>query len=123
MLAKYVNETSSNSRSRRNAGTTHGIDFTTANDGAIYATNSMSASRIKSINGGRGFGKGPLYPLSSIETSVNAHGSQSSSAERIIGAGPLENDDNRDLFIEDLKSGGINKTIEFEFHETSVADV
>jgi hypothetical protein len=123
MLANHANETSSNSRSRRNAGTTHGIDFTTANDGAIYATNCMSASRIKSINGGRSFGQGPIYPLSSNETRVNAHGSQSSSAEQIIGAGPLENDDNTDSFIEELKSGGINKTVEFEFHETSVADV
>jgi hypothetical protein len=123
MLANYVNETSSNSRSRRNAGTTYGVEFTTANDEAIYATNRKSVSRIKSINGGRSVGQGPMYPLSSIETRVNAHGTQSSSEERIIGAGPLEKDDNRDPFNEDLKLGGINKTVEFEFHETSVAGV
>jgi hypothetical protein len=123
MLANYVNETSSKSRSRRNAGTTHGIEFTTANDGAIYATNRKSASRIKSINGGRNVGQGPMYPLSSIETRVNAHGTQSSSEERIIGVGPLGNNENRDPFNEDLKLGGINKTVEFKFHETSVAGV
>lgn len=68
MVANYVNETSSNNRSRRNGGTTHGVDFTTSNDGAIYPTNRKSASRIKSVNGGTSVGKGPMYPLSSIET-------------------------------------------------------
>jgi hypothetical protein len=33
----------------------------------------------------------------------------------------LEHNENRDPFNEDLKSRGINKTVEFEFHEASVA--
>lgn len=123
MLANYVNKISSNSRLCRNAGTTHGIKFTTANDGTIYATNRKSASCIKSLNGGRSVGQGSMYPLSSLKTRVNAHGIQSSSEDRIIGAGPLEKDDNRNPFNEDLKLGGINKTVEFEFQETSVAGV
>jgi hypothetical protein len=123
IVANYINETSSNSRSRRHGGTTHGVELTTSNDGVIYPTNRKSASRIKSINGGTSVGQGPMYPLSSIETRVNAHGTCSSSEERIIGAGRSENDENRDPFNEDLKSGGINKTFEFEFHETSVEGV
>jgi hypothetical protein len=61
-----------------------------------------------------------MYPLSSIETRVKAQGAHSSSEERIIGDGYLETYDNRDPFNEDIKSGGINKTVEFEFQETSV---
>lgn len=52
MVAYYANETSSNSRSRRNGGTAHGDEFTTSNDGATYPTNCKPASRIKSVNGG-----------------------------------------------------------------------
>jgi hypothetical protein len=94
--AKYVNETSSNSRSRK------------------------PASRIKSVNRGTSVGQGPMYPLSGIETRVNALSTQSSSEERIIRADHLENDENRDPFNKDLKLGGINKTVEFEFYETMV---
>ncbi len=122
MVANYINETSSNNRSRRNGGTAHLVEFTTSNDGAIYPTNRTSASRIKSVNGGTSVGQGPMYPLSSIETRVNAHGNHSSSEERIIRADLSENDDNKDPFNDDLKAGGINKTVEFDFHETSVAD-
>jgi hypothetical protein len=50
--------------------------------------------------------QGPTYPPSSMETRVNAHGTR----ERIIGSGHSENDDNKGVFNEDLKSGGINKT-------------
>jgi hypothetical protein len=106
MVENYVNETSSNSRSRGNGGTTHGVEFATSNDGTIYPTNRKIASRIKSVNGGTSVGQGPMYPLSSIETRVNAHSIQSSSEERIIGADLLENDKNREPFNEDLKSGG-----------------
>jgi hypothetical protein len=121
MVAYYVSETSSNSRGRRNGGTAHEVEFTTSNDCAIYATNCKPASRIKSVNGGMSLGQGSMYPLSSIETKVNAHGTQSSSEQRIIEADRLEHNENRDPLNEDLKSRGINKTVEFEFHETSVA--
>jgi hypothetical protein len=79
----------------------------TSNDGAMYPINRKSASRIKSVNGGRSVGQGHMYPLSSIETRVNAHGTRSSSEERIIGADRLENNGNRDPSNEDLKFGGI----------------
>jgi hypothetical protein len=120
IVANYANETSSNSRSRGNRGTTHGVEFATSNDGTIYPTNCKPASRIKSVNRGTSVGQGPMYPLSDIDTRVNAHSAQSSSEEQIIGADRLENDENRDPFNEDLKWGGINKTVEFEFHETMV---
>jgi hypothetical protein len=116
MAAVHVSETSSKSRSRRHGANNHGVELTTSNDGIIYPNNRKSGSRIKSINGGTSVRQGTMYPLSSIETRVNAQGTHSSSEERIIGG----NEDNRDPFNEDGKSGGINKTVEFEFHETSV---
>jgi hypothetical protein len=120
IVANYVDETSSNSRSRRNRGTTHGVEFATSNNDTIYPTNCKPASRIKSVNRGTSVGQGPMYPLSGMETRVNAHSTKSSSEERIIGADRLENDENRDPFNEDLKWGDINKTVEFGFHETLV---
>ena len=122
MVANYTSETSSNTRSRRNGGPGQGIEFTTSNNGTIYPSNGKSGgSRIKSVNGGSGVGKAPMYPLSSIETRVNAHGIHSTSEERIIGEDHSENGDSKDPFNEDSKPGGISKTVEFEFHETSVA--
>lgn len=122
MVANYVHETSSNSRSRRNGGTARGVEFVTSSDGAIYPANRKSACRVKSVNGGKSVGQGPMYPLSSIETRINAHGTHSSSEERIIGADCSENDhNNKGPFNENLKSGSINKTVEFDFQETSVA--
>ena len=120
MVAGYINETSSNSHGRRTGGNTHGVEFTTSNDGAIYPTNRKSVSRIKGNNGGTSVGQGPMYPLSSIETRVNAHGTHSSSEERIIGA-DRDTDESKDPFNEELKPTGINKTVEFNFHETTVA--
>jgi len=51
---------------------------------------------------------------------INAHSTRSSSEERVNGVDHLENDENREPFNEDLKSGDINKTVKFKLHETLV---
>jgi hypothetical protein len=126
MAQNHIHETSSNTRSRVKNGAV-GAEFSTANDGSIYPnnfSNRKSGSRIRTFNGGTSAGQGPSYPLSSIETTVDAHHDKSSSEERIIGAmSRQDNDDGRDPFSEELKAGGISKTVEFEFHETTVKGV
>ena len=123
MVQNHMHETSSNTRSRVKNGAI-GAEFSTANDGSIYPNNFSShkaGSRIRTFNGGTSVGQGPSYPLSSIETTVDARHDKSSSEERIIGAeSRQDNDDVRDPFSEEVKSGGISKTVEFEFHETTV---
>jgi hypothetical protein len=63
-----------------------------------------------------------MYSMNHIETRVDANGQVSSSQERIVdGAasrtGTIEGDDGSDL---NGKVRGISKTVEFEFHESSV---
>ncbi len=112
MVTAHMNETSSHTRSRnRPTGTGRDVAYSTNGDGAIYPNNSRG--RIKTFNED---GQGPMYPLSSIETRVDAH-QKSSSEEQIIKPGQQDLDDNP--FREDTK-GGISKTVEFEFHETTV---
>jgi hypothetical protein len=61
-----------------------------------------------------------MYNVSHIETRVDAQGNISSSQERIVersqsGSGTPEAEG-----LDLDRKGGINKTVEFEFHESSV---
>lgn len=56
------------------------------------------------------------YPMTNVETWVDV-GDRSSSQEHIVEAGRLADDENpSDEFGRDAKHGGINKTVEFQFH-------
>jgi hypothetical protein len=59
-----------------------------------------------------------MYPLSNIETRVNANG-RSSSQEHIITASLQESEFNKDTFDPEAQVGGISKTVEFVFHESA----
>jgi hypothetical protein len=63
-----------------------------------------------------------MYNVSQLETRVDAQGNISSSQERIVerkrsqsGSGTLEAEE-----LDLHRKGGIHRTVEFEFHESSV---
>ncbi len=56
--------------------------------------------------------------MTNIETRVDANGALSSSQERIVGARGQSGSEHDVYFDGDGKQGGINKTVEFVFHES-----
>ncbi|RDL41868.1 Uncharacterized protein BP5553_01847 [Venustampulla echinocandica] len=63
-----------------------------------------------------------LYSMNHIETRVDAGAPPSSSQERIVEGHARKSDtpSGRESSEIDRKNGGINKTVEFEFHESAV---
>jgi hypothetical protein len=63
-----------------------------------------------------------MYPISHVETRIDAQNAMSSSQERIIEgiasqAGTHNSSEETQEF--DSKSGAITKTVEFDFHESA----
>jgi len=66
-----------------------------------------------------------MYPISTVETRVDAQGNKSSSQERIFrrahsSAGTDGENDADDFELVNPTHGGINKTVDFEFHVSEV---
>jgi hypothetical protein len=65
-----------------------------------------------------GAGQG-VYSMTNIETRVDAGGTTSSSQERIVEASALGTGHHHSRAFEaDSRGGGINKTVEFVFHDS-----
>jgi hypothetical protein len=94
----------------------------------IYENSSQSRSRQlnnssnrKHRNGGLGTSNISMYPISHVETRVDAQGNVSTSQERIVEstvsrAGTLESGE--DVHDFQHKNGAITRTVEFEFHDS-----
>lgn len=105
VVANHIHESSSQSRGNR-----------------AYIKSSGGRTRRHNNTRMRGDDNIQMYNVSHIETRVDAQGNISSSQERIVerersqsGSGTLEAEE-----LDLDRKGGINKTVEFEFHESSV---
>ena len=97
VVSNHIHESSSQSRSR----------------------NFNNASSRKQNNGLSGIS---MYPISHVETRVDAHGGMSSSQERIFQstvsqAGTHNSNEESQEFQQ--KDGVITKTVEFDFHDSA----
>lgn len=86
-------------------GTSRGVEF-------ISSANRRRANNDKT--------HGQMYPMSNIETRVDANGIRSSSQEHIISPPSLQGSEDLKDYELEAQRGGINKTVEFVFHESSV---
>lgn len=92
-----------------------------------YFHESSSQSRSRQLNAsirkhGLGTSNISMYPISNVETRVDAHGILSSSQERIVEgtasrAGTRKSSEEVEEFQH--KNGAITKTVEFEFHDSA----
>jgi len=77
----------------------------------------LSKNKGKKSYGGSGGPQG-VYSMNNIETRIHANGVLSSSRERIVGVEQHGDGDGDGSWDSDGKTGGINKTVEFVFHES-----
>jgi hypothetical protein len=99
VVTKYINESSSQSRSRH-----------------------LNASSRKHHNSVLGTSNISMYPDSHVETRVDAQGVMSNSQERIINGNISRAGTHRsseDIYEFQHKSGTITRTVEFEFHDSA----
>jgi hypothetical protein len=91
----------------------------------IHESSSQRSRQQKNLSNRRtknGLSDISMYPVSHIETRVDAHGLRSSSQELIIEGTPSHTGTNKSSEEVDEyqgKNGAITKTVEFDFHDSS----